>query len=85
MLDLVWGGADGVVDYGVSGWCSHTLASSNRDKVELVDVLVSNATVHHGTRQRVLEASRLTSEQAGVHSLAGVDVHQLRSVTNTKA
>lgn len=78
-------GANGVVDHGVASWRAHALLSSHRDKVELVDVLVSDGGVHNGTRQWVLVATSLSSEQSGVDPLARVDVHQLGLITEAEA
>ena len=76
-LDLVRGGGNAVVDHGVPGRSGHSLASGNRHKIELVDVLVNNRGVDHSSWHWVLEASWLTREDPGVDPLGGVDVHQL--------
>lgn len=78
----MWGSSNVVVDDSVPSWSSHALTSSNRDKVEFVNVLVSDCAVNDCSWQWVLEASWSTSEDSGVYSLASVDVHQLCGVSN---
>lgn len=82
-LDLVGRGADAVVNDGVPGGRGHALAGCHGDQVELVDVPVDDVGIDDGSWQWVLEASRLSSEEAGVHSLTGVDVHQLGGVSKS--
>jgi len=77
--------SDGVVDDSVAGWSRHALSSSHRDEIELVDVLVCDRSVHNGSRERVLEAANISSEESGVDSLAGVDVDQLGGFAETQA
>ena len=84
VLDLVRGAADGVVDDRVSCWSRHALTSCHRAEVELVDVLVCDSRVDDSTWERVLVAPWLPTEQPGVDSLAGVDVHELGGVTEPK-
>ena len=75
-LNQVWRGLNGVVDHGVTSWSGHTLFGSNRNQVELVDVLVSDGLVYASSWKWVLEAAWVSSKESGVDSLACVDVHQ---------
>lgn len=83
-LDLVWRGSNGIIQDSKPCGGRHALFSSNRDQVELVDILVSDDRVNNGSGHGVLEASRITIEDSGVHSFARVDVHQLGRVLAAK-
>ena len=75
-LNQVRRGADGVIDDGVPSWSRHALLGSHRDEIELVDVLVSDGRVNDCSWKWVLVAAWISSEEPGVDSLAGVDVHE---------
>lgn len=61
------------------------MSCSDRDEVELVHILVGDVSVHNSTRQRILEAAYIASEDPRVDSLAGVDVHELGGFANAEA
>jgi len=85
VLYLVRGPSYRVVDHRVSRGRSHALPSGDRDKIELVDVAVSDVLVDNRTGERILEASGRPGKDTGVDSLAGVDIHQLRGVLEPEA
>lgn len=76
-LDLVRRFADAIMDDCVASRGGESLLGGGRDEVELVDIAVGDATVHDEAWLRVLEGSNVAREEAGVHSLAHVDVHEL--------
>ena len=82
-LDLVWGLPHRIVQHGETRRHGHTLPSRHGHQVELVSVAVRDSLVDDGACGRVLEAVRVAGEDARVHSLAAVDVHQLASLRNT--
>lgn len=79
-LNLVGRGTDCIIQHGKAGWRSHTLPCTNRDKIEFVNVLVSDTLVDNNTWHWVLEVANITIEDPRVHALARVDVHELRLV-----
>ena len=76
---------NGVVDNGVPSRSGHSLFSGNRNQVELVGILVSDGRVYNGSWEWVLESTRRSCKESGVHPLTGVHVKQLRRVTKTKS
>jgi len=79
-LNLIRTCTDGVIQHSEPRWGRHALASSNRHKVELVDILVSDDRVDDSSSHGILEVADCTIEDPGVHSLARIDVHQLSRV-----
>ena len=77
MLNLGRACADVVVHHCVASRRSHALLGGGRHEVELVDVLVSDARVHNHAWYGVLEALLVSCKEAGVYSLADINVHEL--------
>lgn len=85
VFNLVRRRTDAVVHHSVASWGSHALTSSHRHKIEFVDVLICDLLVADSTRKWVLESTWLTTEQASVNSLRGVDVKELGGIAETKS
>lgn len=76
-FNLVRWAVDTIVDDSVSCGSRHSLLSSRRDEVELIDVSICNGRINHCARHRILKRSNISTKDSGVHSLADVDVEQL--------
>lgn len=84
-FDLVRGVSDAVVKDGVPHWGCQALLSGSRHKEELVGASVSDGTIDHSARHRVLEGANISSEDTSVDSLGDVDVHEWQGNSKTGA
>jgi hypothetical protein len=60
---------------------THTLLGSNRNKIELINVLVCDSRVNNCAGHRVLEIANVSIEYACVNTFATDDVHELGDVS----
>jgi len=77
VLDQVRRRTNSIVDDRVPSGSAHALLGCYRDQVELIDVFVSNLSVDNRSRKRVREPANITAKKSSVHTLTGVDVHEL--------
>ena len=82
-LNLVRTGSRGIFDNSELAGCVQALFGSDRDQVELVEVVVGDTLVDHSTWDRVLEVANVSSEESGVNSLVDVQVNEFRVTTST--
>jgi len=84
-FDLVGRCTNRVVEHSEASRSTHTLASTNSNEVELVNVFVSHTGINDNTRHRVLETTDVAVEDSSVHTLASVDIHQLGLISSTSS
>lgn len=85
VFNFVRRSTNAVVHNSVTSGGSHALTSSHRHKIEFVDVLVCDLLVADSSWHWILESARLTTKQASVDSLGGIDVEELGRVTDPKS